>query len=72
MRDIGPSLVSRILLSWSFSLALSPHHPSCNGILGDFARWFLYTRSHYLRMPLYLVVPHLTRKALIRHFLEKK
>ena len=72
MRDIGPSLASRILLSWSFSLALSPHHASCNSLLGDFARWFLYIRSHYLRMPLYLVVPHLTRKAFMRHFPENK
>lgn len=29
-----------------------------------FAKWLLFVRSHYLRMPLYLLVPHLVRKAL--------
>lgn len=29
-----------------------------------FAKWLLYVRSHYLRMPLYLLLPHLLRKAI--------
>jgi len=40
--------------------------------LTGFARWLLYVRSHALRMPLYLAVPHLIRKAWMRHFPEKK
>lgn len=32
--------------------------------LSSFSRWLLYVRSHYLRMPLYLLLPHLVRKAL--------
>ena len=32
------------------------------------ARWLLYVRSHYLRMPLSLVVPHLVRKAWMQRF----
>ena len=72
VKDIAPGRVSRFVLSGSFSLALKPHHPSCDSLTGDFARWFLYIRSHYLRMPLYLVVPHLTRKAFMRHFPENK
>ena len=32
--------------------------------LTAFSRWLLYVRSHYLRMPLYLLLPHLVRKAL--------
>ncbi len=28
-----------------------------------FSRWLLYVRGHYLRMPLYLLVPHLIRKS---------
>ncbi len=46
------------------------------GILGDaaegggshagFARWVLYIRGHYLRMPLRLLVPHLVRKGFRR------
>jgi len=27
--------------------------------------WLLYIRSHYLRMPLHLLVPHLARKAYV-------
>lgn len=32
--------------------------------LAPLAKGFLYIRSHYLRMPLYLLVPHLMRKAI--------
>jgi len=32
------------------------------------ARWLLYVRGHALRMPLHLVLPHLLRKAWLRHF----
>jgi len=35
------------------------------------ARWLLYVRSHALRMPLHLVVPHLIRKTWMRQFPEK-
>lgn len=28
-----------------------------------FARWLLYIRSHWLKMPIYLLLPHLSRKA---------
>jgi hypothetical protein len=72
VKDIAPGRASRFVLSGLFGLALKPHHPSCDSLLGDFSRWFLYMRSHYLRMPMYLVVPHLMRKALMRHFPENK
>jgi hypothetical protein len=29
------------------------------------ARWLLYVRGHYQRMPLRLLVPHLVRKAVV-------
>ena len=32
--------------------------------VADVTNWLLYVRSHYLRMPLYLLLPHLLRKAL--------
>ena len=35
-----------------------------DGLLSPFGKAYLYIRSHYLRMPLYLLIPHLTRKAL--------
>jgi hypothetical protein len=30
-----------------------------------FSKWLLYVRSHYLRMPLHQLLPHLVRKALV-------
>ena len=47
-----------------FMRGLLPNHTSMNDRGSAFARWLLYVRAHYLRMPLYLLVPHLLRKAL--------
>ena len=49
-----------------FLRALLPDHPSCDDIFTGFARWLLYVRAHYLRMPLHLLIPHLIRKAFYR------
>lgn len=68
---IQPNWMTRRVMSVLLTLALQPHHPSCDGPFSDFARWLLYVRSHYLRMPWYLVIPHLTRKAYKRYFPEK-
>ncbi|MGD2064112.1 MAG: nucleotidyltransferase family protein [Nitrospirota bacterium] len=46
--------------------ALAPEHSTCDDRLTGVARWLLYVRSHYLRMPLCLLVPHLVRKSLKR------
>src|SRR3546814_9997045 len=43
-----------------------PDHESCDGSLTAAARWLLYVRAHYLRMPLPLLLPHLLRKSLHR------
>jgi hypothetical protein len=63
---LDQSIVSRRLMSWLLGIALRPEHPSCDGPFTNFARFLLYVRSHYLRMPLYRVVPHLIRKAYVR------
>ena len=42
---------------------LSPQRPDKSSLFSGFARWILYLRSHYMRMPLKLLVPHLLRKA---------
>lgn len=47
-----------------FLRALAPPHPSCRQPLSGAARWLLFVRSHYLKMPLPLLVPHLIKKAL--------
>jgi hypothetical protein len=42
--------------------ALTPEHPDHPTKVTALARWLLYVRSHYLRMPLQLLIPHLLRK----------
>lgn len=69
--QLGPNALSRALMAWMLGLALQPIHPSCNTRWTPLARWLLYVRSHALRMPLHLVVPHLLRKAWMRRFPEK-
>ncbi|TDY03798.1 nucleotidyltransferase domain-containing protein [Thiohalophilus thiocyanatoxydans] len=59
-----PSTPVFAAMDWSLHRALRPMHPSAQ-LPGDgFARWLLYVRGHFLRMPLHLLVPHLVRKAL--------
>lgn len=63
-------LMSRVM-DWLFMRALRPDHPSCDLPFTGLARWVLYVRSHYLRMPLYLLIPHLARKAWKRRVVDK-
>jgi hypothetical protein len=51
------------IMDFLFLRALMPIHPSCDDSWAALARWLLYIRSHYLRMPLHLLIPHLSRKA---------
>lgn len=46
--------------------AILPEHPDFPSRLTAIARWLLYVRSHYLRMPLYLLIPHFFRKSIKR------
>jgi hypothetical protein len=69
--DIRPNIFTRWLMSSLLAQALQPKHPSCQGIFNDFARWLLYVRSHFIRMPWYLVIPHLFRKVIMRYLPEK-
>ena len=69
--DLSPNPVSRRFMAWALGLALRPVHPSCDTRWTALARWLLYIRSHALRMPLHLVIPHLVRKSWMRHFPEK-
>ncbi len=62
LRFAGPTGTS-FLMDGVFERALQPDHKSCSTALTGAARWLLYVRSHYLRMPLYLLIPHLLRKS---------
>ena len=46
-----------------FIEGLKPEHEICDNWKSGTAHFALYVRSHYLRMPLYLLIPHLIRKA---------
>ncbi|WP_026279929.1 nucleotidyltransferase family protein [Thioalkalivibrio sp. ALJ16] len=59
-----PAAPLRAVMDALFRRGLRPHHWSCDGPLSGTARWWLYVRSHYLRMPLRLLLPHLVRKAI--------
>jgi len=62
----GPNLLLSSLMDALYKRALVPIHPSCDLYLTSLARWLLYMRGHYLRMPIYLLIPHLIRKAFIK------
>lgn len=55
------------LRTWLFDQALRPNHPSAHEPLTHFAQWLVFARSHWLRMPLPLLIYHLGHKALIRN-----
>ncbi|MCQ8102636.1 nucleotidyltransferase family protein [Methylomonas sp. SURF-2] len=59
-----PKLI--VVMDWLFLRALMPDHASCDDSWTGLARWLLYVRSHWLKMPLYLLLPHLSRKAWMR------
>ncbi len=62
----GPSWPTRSLMDALFARALAPRHPSCDGWLTRPALWLLFVRSHWLKMPLRLLVPHLLHQAFAR------
>jgi len=52
-------------MDFCYRRALRPHHVTANLAGAGLARWFLYLRSHWIRMPLHLLAYHLTRKSLL-------
>lgn len=63
---MAPPALSRKLMSSLLTIALRPAHVSCDSRFTGTARWLLYIRSHWLRMPWYQIVPHLIRKSVVR------
>jgi hypothetical protein len=62
----SPNKIKTKLMDALFLRALMPDHESCNDRWTGLARWLLYVRSHWLKMPVYLMVPHLLRKSVMR------
>ena len=67
----APNPIMKRVMDWLFLRALRPNHASCALPGTGLALWLLYIRSHYLRMPLYLLIPHLLRKAWRGRFKKK-
>ncbi len=64
---IDPTIgaVRQRLLDAMFLRSFTPDHSSCNDAGTRMARMLAYVRSHWLRMPLHLLIPHLFYKAVI-------
>lgn len=60
-----PGRIGLHMMDSMFMAAFSTAHPACRSRLAGVAEFFLYVRSHWLRMPLHLLLPHLLRKAWI-------
>jgi hypothetical protein len=58
-----PPTWQRPLMRMLFDAGLASAHPSCQGHLSLLAKFVLYVRSHYLRMPWRLLIPHLLHQA---------
>jgi hypothetical protein len=61
-----PGAITGRVMESLLVVALRPDHPSCDTRFTRLARWLLYVRSHWLRMPWYRIAPHLVRKAWMR------
>lgn len=62
LQPLGPQGLPGALLRRAYSLALLPTHSSLTQPLTGLARWSIYVRAHWLRMPPLLLVRHLARK----------
>lgn len=64
---LGGGQIMSCWMDTLFRRALAPDHESCEDWFTPAARWLLYVRSHHLRMPPHLLLPHLVRKTFKRH-----
>lgn len=62
----APNALLRRLMDGLFQRTLLPEHAQCASPLTPLARWLLFIRGHFLRMPPHLLLPHLLRKAVSR------
>ena len=71
LRALRPAWPARGLVAALLTQVLRPQHPSCDTRRAQLARWLLYLRSHQLRMPVRLLIPHLVRKAYTTRFVAR-
>jgi hypothetical protein len=61
---LRPPALATALMDGLLASVLVPNHKSCTGMGTEFSKFALYVRGHYLRMPLFQLIPHLVRKAI--------
>lgn len=66
LEDEAPLWPIRIVMNRLIHLALLPEHPDYRSRSAVLARWLIYIRAHWLRMPFGLLVKHLSHKAWLR------
>lgn len=54
------------LMDWLVPRALFPQHPEASSGRTEFARWLLYVRSHWVKMPPLMLARHLSHKLYAR------
>jgi len=59
----APGLITGKVMQQLITQVLEPHLPDNRS--AGFAQWLLYLRSHWVRMPLHMLLPHLFHKAFI-------
>jgi hypothetical protein len=64
----GPGWPSGSLMDALVARAMRPDHPGTRPLGAASARWMLYVRSHWLRMPPLMLASHLARKSLRRWY----
>lgn len=66
LQRVAPNPLHLKVLDTLFTRALSPHHESAMDALTPVSLFLLYLRGHWLRMPIHLLVVHLSRKAVMK------
>jgi putative nucleotidyltransferase-like protein len=69
--DKKPGRIKLWIMHQTVPLALFPQHPDKPSRTVAIARTLMYLRSHWIRMPLYLLIPHLAYKTFLAVFPKK-
>lgn len=72
LRPVTPHSALLKLMDNIFSRALAPAHASCDDAFSSITRQAAYVRAHWLRMPAYLLIPHLFHKAFISPYVDNR
>lgn len=63
-QTLASGKVPLLIYDFLFTSIFVPHHPSTKSVGFSVARFLLYWRSHLIKMPLRILIPHLVRKSL--------